>query len=164
MAELLRIISDLEYFLAQGHGCHSLNTLALSVGFEHCSALSHYVTMLPCCDSLTQFVVCVCVCVWTEESLWVYITLGKHCCHCLPLAATASICQLACHGEACYCCGPCQRAPSSVCRGISRVPQPVSQPALVVLTTSPRSCVTTCCGQANRKPLGLVAMASWLTG
>lgn len=86
VAELLRIISDLENFLAQGHGCHSLNTLALSVGFEHCSALSHYVTMLPCCDSLTQFVVCVCGGVTlglhnTGETLLPLLATGCHCVH-----------------------------------------------------------------------------------
>lgn len=138
VAELLRIISDLEYFLAQGHGCHSLkSSLALSVGFERtrCRITS------PCCHVATHSVCCVCVCVCarTEDG---GVTLGLHntgetvatACHWLPLRPLAN-CQ-ACQDEACYCCGRCQRwAPSS-----DVVEFRVSQPALVVLTTSPRSC------------------------
>lgn len=97
VAELLRIISDLEYFLAQGHGCHSLPLNVLSVllsvctqcvcvertVWQHCS-LSHYVTMLPCCDSLSL--------------LCGRVTLGLHntgetvatACHWLPLRPTAN--------------------------------------------------------------------------
>lgn len=64
MAELLRIISNFIYFLAQGHGCHSLtlHTLSLSV----CTAqhwlivtLRHHVAHSLTCSAC----VCVCVCV-----------------------------------------------------------------------------------------------------
>lgn len=91
VAELLRIISDLEYFLAQGHGCHSLSmysvyysvcVLNVCVSNALCGSTAHCRITSPCCHVATHSVCCV------YESLWVYITLGKL----LPLLATGCHC------------------------------------------------------------------------
>lgn len=98
MAELLRIISNFIYFLAQGHGCHSLtlHTLSLSLfALLNTGSLSHYVTMLRT-HSLAQLVsvyvsVSVVLCSVRVHTLldlhntgdWIYCCHSA--CHCVQL-------------------------------------------------------------------------------